>query len=98
MTRNSSAHSSRSRLDVGSSSTSTRTSVKIARAMATSCCTASECRPRIEAGSMSSPRSASTAAACSRIRGQSIIPNRRGSQPSAMFSATEMFGTRSISW
>ena len=36
--------------------------------------------------------------ACSRIRAQSIIPNRRGSQPSAMFSATEMFGTRSISW
>ena len=29
---------------------------------------------------------------------QSISPNRRGSRPSAMFSATERFGSRSISW
>ena len=33
-----------------------------------------------------------------RIRRQSMRPSRRGSRPSAMFSATERFGSRSISW
>ena len=83
---------------MGSSSTSTRTSVEIARAIATSCWIASEWLPSVDAGSMSIPRSASTSVASRRIRRQSIAPKRRGSRPSTMFSATDRFGSRSISW
>ena len=92
MTRNSSATSSKSRLEVGSSSTSTLTSVEMARAMATSCCTASGCAPSTDAGSISRPRSASASCAQLRMARQSIAPRRpRGSRPSAMFSATVRF-------
>ena len=98
ITRKSSATSLRSRLEVGSSRTSTLTSVEMARAIATSCCTATGWVPRIDAGSMSSPSSWSTAAPLRRIARQSMTPNRLASRPRAMFSATETFGNRSISW
>ena len=52
-TPNSRATSSASRLDVGSSRMSTRASTTIAREIATSCCTASECEDSDDFGSMS---------------------------------------------
>ena len=60
ITRNSSATSSASRLDVGSSRISTRAETAVARAMATSCWTAIGWAPRVDLGSMvrsSSPSS-----------------------------------------
>ncbi len=50
ITRNSSATSSASRLDVGSSRISTRALTAVARAMATSCWMAIGCAPRVEPG------------------------------------------------
>ena len=72
--------------------------MSIARAMATSCCTASECDPSSEAGSMSRLTRASSSRACGAWRRQSIPPKRRGSRPSMMFSATVRFAQRFTSW
>ena len=63
---------SASRLDVGSSRISTWASTSIARAIDTSCCTASECDSSGDPGSMSRCSCSSTSAARRRIAGQSI--------------------------
>ncbi len=88
-----------SRLEVGSSSRSTRGRLTIARAIATSCCTDGGSVERRAPRSRSSrPRSASTAAARARVVFQSI-PNRpRDSWPSMTFSTTLSFGPRWMSW
>ena len=63
ITRNSSATSSASRLDVGSSRISTRAETAVARAMATSCWTAIGWAPRVDLGSMVRSSSPSSSAA-----------------------------------
>ena len=90
-TSKSSSTSRVSRLDVGSSRISTWASISMARAIETSCWTAIECDSSGEAGSMSRCSCSRMAAARRRICGQLIRPNRRGSRPSIVFSATERF-------
>src|SRR5262245_29449221 len=98
MIRNSSATSPASKLDVGSSRISTRASTATARAMATSCCTAIGWLPSADPGSMCKPMRDNSSAARARIARPSIEPNRRGSRPRRMFSATERFVHRLTSW
>ena len=97
MTPNSSATSSWSRLEVGSSRIRILTSVETARAIATSCCTASEWLLSSESGSSSRPTCRIASRAAARIARQSMKPSLRGSRPSMMFSATDRLGSRSIS-
>ncbi len=98
MTRKSWSTSDASRLEVGSSSTSTLASTSSARAMATICCTAIEWVPRSEPTSMESCSRPSSSSARRRTADQWIRPNRVGARPISTFSATERLGQRLISW
>ena len=98
MIANSAAVSLASRLAVGSSSTSTRVSSSSARAIATSCCTATEKDPSGRSMSMSTPSRASLARACSRALRHEIMPKRPAVRSSAMFLVTDMVGIRLTSW
>ncbi len=98
-TPSSRAASSASRLDVGSSSTSTRGSSTIARATATSCLVAGDSADRGPRGSMSSsPSVASAADARALVRPQSMPSRPRTSWPIITFSATVRCGLRCVSW
>ncbi len=87
-----------SRLDVGSSSTSTRADTSSARAIATICCTAIDWEP--SPAETSSRRSSAPSRTSARrlMPAQWMRPNLRGSRPMKMFSATERFGQRFTSW
>ncbi len=92
--------SSRPRLLVGSSSTSTRQPTAMARAISTSCCVGSDSRPTGVSGGMSPwPSSARARTAISaHLRRDRRSPNRVGSTPSRMFSITERCGASDSSW
>ena len=98
MILNSSATSSTSSDEVGSSRTNTWAWMSMALAIATSCCTAMECEPSNDPGSMSRFSSLSTERLCLRMARNEMAPRKRGSRPSMMFSATERLVTRLTSW
>ncbi len=99
ITWNRRATSSASRLEVGSSSTSTRGRSTMARAMETSWRLAGERSARRSRGSRSArPSSASIAAARAWVARHEMPSRPRASWPSITFSPTLRFSTRCDSW
>ena len=86
------------RLDVGSSSTSTRASQLSALAISTSCRCAIGSAPQGVDGSSSSPTCRSQPRARSRMAWRSMNPRRAGSRPRKMDPATSRFSGRFSSW
>ncbi len=87
------------RLDVGSSRTSTfAEEITSARPIAVICWIATEYEPSGRVTSMSMSRPFRTSRARRFIAPQSTRPQRRGSRPISMFSATVRFGQRLTSW
>ena len=85
--------------EVGSSMMMRRPSIESARAISTSCCSATESAETGVMGSMVSPTRAMIFRDSSRIRRQSMRPKAPvGARPMKMFSATDRVGIRLSSW
>ena len=96
--RNSFSTSAWERAEVGSSMTMRRDFIDRARAISTSCCSATESSRTSVMGSASRPRRRVRARVSSAIRRQLTKSFDPGSRPMKTFSQIVMFGARVNSW